>query len=282
MIRLIAIDLDGTLFNSQQQVTSTNKQALHRALESGIRVAIVTGRGRHGAERALDMLGMELPYVCSAGALAREGRTGPALYAHVFHRPKDLRLLFDFARRSGAGLVADLPEGHAIWFGPDTMSEAMDPMSASDARRSLRTFDPEKDLDLPILKITVVAEVEILQQAEKLIREECPALHPIYSGLKYIDITAQGVNKGTALKALAGHWELQPDQIAAIGDQEIDIEMLKYAGLPVAMSNAVEPLKRAAKWIAPSHDEDGVAWALDEIMRLNHTALLPAEKSPVA
>jgi len=269
MIRLIAIDLDGTLFNSQQQITPTNKQAVQRAFESGVRIAIVTGRGCIGAERALEMLDMDLPYVCSAGSLAREGRQGPTLYTHSFHRPKDLRHLFDFSRRSGVGLVADLPEGYAIWFGPDSMNAAMDPMSASDARNSRRTLDPEKELDRPILKITAVAEMELLQQVEQLVRENCPALHQTYSGLRYIDMTAQGVNKGTALKALAEHWKLEPGEIAAIGDQEIDIEMLKFSGLPVAMANAVEPLQRAAKWIAPSNDEDGVAWALDEIVRSN-------------
>ena len=279
MIRLIAIDLDGTLFNSQQQITPANKQAVQRAIDSGMRIAIVTGRGRIGAERALDMLEIDLPYVSSAGSMAREGREGPTIYAHAFHRPRDLGHLFDFSRRTGTGLIADLPEGHAIWFGPDSMSASMDPMTASDARKSQRTLDPERDLDRPILKITAVAEMGLLQQVERLVREKCPALHQTYSGLRYIDMTAQGVNKGTALKALAEHWKLQPGEIAAIGDQEIDIEMLKYAGLPVAMSNAVDALKQAAKWIAPSHDEDGVAWALGEIMQLNQPAGSPQERA---
>ncbi len=271
MIRLIAIDLDGTLFNSRQEVTSINKQAIQKALESGIKIAIVTGRGRIGAERGLDMLGLELPYVCSAGALAREGRAGPALYAHAFHRPKELSHLFDFSRKSGAGLIADTPEGASLWFGPDSMEESMDPMSAADARRSLRTLAPEKDLDRPLLKMTIVAEMEVLQLAEKLVREKCPSIHQTYSGLKYIDLTGQGVNKGAALKALAELWKLRPHEIAAIGDQAIDIEMLKYAGLPVAMSNGVDALKRVAKWIAPSQDDDGVAWALEEIILLNQS-----------
>src|SRR5690349_12779180 len=116
MIQLAAIDLDGTLFNSRQEVSPTNIGAMRKAIESGIKVTIVTGRGRIGAERALDMLGLELPYVCSAGALAREGRDGAALYAHAFHRPRELAHLFAFSRRSGAGLVADTPEGDSVWF----------------------------------------------------------------------------------------------------------------------------------------------------------------------
>jgi Cof subfamily protein (haloacid dehalogenase superfamily) len=269
MIRLAAIDLDGTLFNSQQNVTALNKQAIQNALERGIRIVIVTGRGRTGAERALDMLGMDLPYICSAGALAREARNGTALYAHAFHHPTEISHLFEFSRLNGAGLIADTPEGTSLWFGPDSLEEVMDPMSAADARRSLRSHQPATDFDRPLLKLTIAAELELLQQAEKLVREKCPSIHQTYSGLKYIDLTDRGVHKGTALKALAEIWKLHPREVAAIGDQAIDIEMLKYAGLPVAMANGVDELKQAAQWIAPSNDEDGVAWALERMVREN-------------
>ncbi len=271
MIRLAAIDLDGTLFNPRQEITPTNKQALLSAIASGIQIVIVTGRGQRGAERALTMLEMDLPYVCSAGALAREGRDGTALYAHSFHHPEEISHVIDFARRTGVGLIADTPEGTALWFGPDALEAVMDPMSAADARRSMRTFTPETDLNRPLLKLTVAAEMDFLLQAEKLVGEKCPSLHLAYSGLTYIDLTGQGVNKGAALKALAKHWNLQPQEIAAIGDQAIDLEMLQYAGLPVAMSNAVDALKQAAKWIAPSNEEDGVAWTLERIIQENIT-----------
>jgi hydroxymethylpyrimidine pyrophosphatase-like HAD family hydrolase len=216
------------------------------------------------------MLGLELPYVCSAGALAREGRTGPALYAHAFHRPKELGHLLAFARQSGAGLIVDTPENVPFWFGSDTMEELMDPITADDARKSARTLEPEKDFDRPLLKMTIVAEMDVLKRAEELVREKCPSIHQTYSGLKYIDLTGKGVNKGSALKALAELWKLRPGEIAAIGDQAIDLYMLKYAGLPIAMANGVDDLKRAAKWIAPANDEDGVAWALEGIIKRNH------------
>ena len=269
MIKLAAIDLDGTLFDPDQKITPVNKQAIRKAIDSGIKVAIVTGRGRIGAERALDQLGMDLPYICSAGALAREGRQGAALYAHAFHRPKEIAHLLAFARLSGAGLITDTPEDISYWFGPDAMEELVDPATAADTRQSLRSRDPERDFDRPLLKMTIVAEADVLLQAEKLVREKCPSIHQTYSGLKYIDLTGQGVNKGTALKALAELWKLRSGEVAAIGDQAIDVFMLKYAGLPIAMGNAVDELKRAAKWIAPGNDQDGVAWALEKMIEQN-------------
>lgn len=268
MIQLVAIDLDGTLFNPRQEITSTNKQAIQKAIENGIKILIVTGRGQRGVERALKALEMDLPYICSAGSLAREHDDGPVLYAHTFHNITEIGHVIDFARRTGISLIADTPHGTSLWFGPDS-EEVMDPMSAEDARKSVRTFAPEQDFDQPLLKLTLAAEMSLLLEAENLIREKCPSIYQTFSGLTYIDLTNQGVNKGTALKALAAHWNLQREEIAAIGDQAIDLEMLKFSGLPIAMSNAVEPLKQAAKWIAPSNEEDGVAWALERMMKEN-------------
>lgn len=269
MIRLAAIDLDGTLFNPNQEITPTNKQAVLSAIKNGIQIVIVTGRGQRGAEHALTMLEMDLPYVCSAGALAREGRDGETLYAHTFHHPEETGHIIDFARQTNTGLIADTPEGIALWFGPDTLGEVMDPMTTADARKSIRTFAPETDFDRPLLKLTIAAEMEFLLQAEILARAKCPSLHLAFSGLTYIDLTAQGVNKGVALKALADRWDIQREEIVAIGDQAIDLEMLQYAGLPVAMENAVDTIKKAAQWIAPSNDKDGVAWALERVMQMS-------------
>ncbi len=269
MIRLIAIDLDGTLFNKEQQISPANQQALQKAIQNGVNLAIVTGRGQRGAEMALDMLDLDLPYISSAGALLRSGRDGETLHAWTFHRPAELAHIIEFSRQTGTGMIAEIPIGTPYWFGSDTLGAAMDPMTAKEAWRSVRTFEPEKDFDRPLLKTTLVAEPDVLRQAEDILRAKCPSLHYTYAGPHYIDLTADGVNKGTALHELAKKQGLKPSEVAAIGDQAIDLKMLRYAGLPIAMSNAVPKLKEAAKWIAPSNDEDGVAWAIEEIIKLN-------------
>lgn len=271
MIKLIAIDLDGTLYNSQHELTPPGRDAVHKALDAGLHPVIVTGRGRRGAENALNSLGLELPYICSAGALLRPGTEGEAWHAWTFHAHDEISHVISLCRANPTtGLLAETPEGTPYWFGPDSLSDSMDPLTTKEAFRSRRSFEPEKDFDRPLLKLTIVAEPEILEQFEGLVREKCPSLHQTYAGSNYIDLTAEGANKGTALAALAERFSLQPSEIAAIGDQAIDLKMLQFAGLPVAMSNAVPQLKEAAKWIAPSNDEDGVAWTIDEIIRLNH------------
>ena len=269
MIKLLAIDLDGTLYNSARQVTPRVRAALITARENGLELVIATGRGRRGAENALTTLGMDFPYICSAGALLRSGLGGETIHAWTFHAHNELMHIIDFTRQHGTGLISDTPEGVPYWFGPDSMTELMDPLTARDANKGIRSFEPETDFDRPLLKVTIAAAPELLVEAERIIRAECPSIHQVYSAIQYIDLTAEGINKGSALQALAESLNLQPEEVAAIGDQIIDLYMLQYAGLPIAMSNAVPELKQSAKWIAPSNDEDGVAWAIEEILKCN-------------
>jgi Cof subfamily protein (haloacid dehalogenase superfamily) len=269
MIKMIAIDLDGTMYTTSRTITTRVRESIATGFQAGLQPVIVTGRGRRGAEIALDTLEMDLPYICSAGALVRPGLIGDSIHAWSFHAQAELLQVIDFTRRNETGMIAEPDQGNSYWFGPDSMNEIMDPLTVKEAQRSIRTQNPENDFDRPMLKITLTASPELLADAEKLIREKCPSIHQVYSGIHYIDLTADGVNKGTALRALAVHFGLQPGQIAAIGDQDIDLQMLKFAGLPIAMSNAVPSIHKAANWIAPSNDEDGVAWAIDEILRTN-------------
>lgn len=275
LIKLIAIDLDGTLYNTQHQLPPRGREAVASAIEAGMQPVIVTGRGRRGAENALHALDMELPYICSAGALVRPGRAGEAWHAWTFQAHDELSALIALCRANPTtGLIAETPEGIPLWFGPDTMNDIMDPLTQKEAFVARRSLEPEKDFDRPLLKVTVAANPEILPAFENLILQNCPSLHYTYAGQQYIDLTAQGVNKGTALAALAERFGLFPEEIAAIGDQDIDLKMLQYAGLPVAMSNAVPRLKEIARWIAPSNDEDGVPWAIDKIIKQNKDTLL--------
>lgn len=266
MIRLIAIDLDGTLFNSKQKISTESKNSLNRIIASGIQPVIVTGRGRAEAEMALDMTEIDMPYICSAGSLVSSGKNGIIISARTFHIQEELLRIVDFTRRNNAGLIADSISEN-WWFGPDELGESLDPLTAAYAWKSRRSVNPEKDFNKPLLKITLIADREILLEAENKLCNKCPSLHYIYAGMRYLDLTSKDVNKGTALEILANYLNVNAQDIAAIGDQPIDEPMLKYSGLSIAMENAPDTLKSAATWTAPSNDNNGVAWALDRILR---------------
>ncbi len=265
MIKLIAIDLDGTLFNPDQQITPHAQAAIQQAHAAGVRTMIVTGRGRRGAEHALDLLGLDLPYICSAGALLRPGKQGKAIAARTFHHMDELSNVIAFTRANNAGLIAETPT-QDYWFGPDSLGEQLDPLTASSASTTQRSFAPEQDFDQPLLKVTFIGEPELLDKVHTLAHERCPSLRPVYSGMRYVDLTRRGVDKGSALALMTDYLDLRPDEIAAIGDQPIDVPMLEYAGLGIAMGNASPTVQQAAQWVAPGNDQDGVAWALERIL----------------
>ncbi len=263
-IRLIAIDLDGTLFTSQQQVSPASRAALRQALDAGIQIVLASGRGISGVERTLDLLEMDLPYISSAGAAIFPGKQGQVISARTFHVRAELDLVIDFARQTGAGLVADLPRG-MLWYGPDDLLDRLDAFTAASMRNSLRTVDPVKDFDQPIFKMSLAGGPGLLNDAAEVLAK-CPSLHSIYAGIQYVDITARGVDKGSALRIFAGQAGMAPAEIAAIGDQPIDLPMFEYAGLAIAMGNAPAAVQQAANWVAPSNDEDGLAWSLTRIL----------------
>lgn len=268
MIKLIAIDLDGTLFNSHQRISETNKKAIKHVRDVGIHTAIVTGRGRAGAITAMDMLGLEMPVICSAGSLIFTNHGSDTISARTFQLQDELSRIVDFTRKYNMGLIADSLDGN-WWYGPDELSEDLDPLTAAYAGQSRRTFSPEIDFLCPMLKITMVSDPDILRRAEDELCRQCPSLHHVYAGMRYIDLTRIDVNKGSALEILANHLGINAEETAAIGDQLIDLSMLNYSGHAIVMKNAPDALQQIAAWVAPTNDEDGVAWALERIIDKN-------------
>ena len=270
MIKLIAIDLDGTLYNSQHEVTPRGREAVHAALAEGIHPVVVTGRGRRGAERALETLGIDLPYICSAGALVRPGFDGPALFAWSYHVHAEMLEIIEFALRNpDLGLISEVPSGRPYWFGPDVMAAGMDDLTTREMFKSIRVTSPREELNQPLLKTTLVADTPLLLQVARLMDERCPSLDHVFAGPMYLDVTARNINKGRALQALAAHLGVGMDETAAMGDQYIDLHMLRLAGLSVAMGNAVPEVIQSARWVAPTNDEDGAARAIEKIIALN-------------
>jgi len=187
--------------------------------------------------------------------------------ARTFHSKPEMDRVIAFVREKDTGLVADGLE-QDMWFGPDHLITDLDPFTASSTRLGFRTFEPEKDFDRPFLKVSIVGSRGLLARAEEEVLVHCPSFHHIFAGLSYVDITARGVDKGSALEIYGNNRGTPLAEIAAIGDQPNDQSMLGLAGLSIAMGNAPENVKTSAEWIAPTNDEDGVAWALDKILEM--------------
>ena len=273
-IRLLALDIDGTLLNPQFQISEADMAALRRAHESGVEVTLVTGRRHDFALPIAQLLGFDLWMISSNGAITR------SLQGETFFR--DLM---------PAGVCRQLCEAMVEFRGNTVLTfdkrgkgaivlEHMDELENS-IRRWLEKNLEYIDFVIPVEDALVtdpvqamfcgpiprmqqaLAALESCHLAEKItvLRTEYPA-----RDLSIVDVLNQGCSKGHALERWARHRGISSAQVMAIGDNYNDIEMLAFAGYPVIMGNASEDLRSRGWKVTLPNDQSGVAAALEEVL----------------
>ena len=270
-IRLIALDIDGTLLNSRWEVSPANQAAIAEATRRGIEVVIVTGRRYDFALPALREIDSPLTMIVNNGALVRTN-DGKTHLRHLLQKETACRVLqATTAWRSAAAVVFDRPMANQV------IVEAIDwsdPIRGGYYRRNrefLADARPlESCLDEDPIEVMFTGEVEPLRLAEKTLRSVPFRSHfslavTVYEDRNFsmIDVLHPAVSKGAALAEWAGLRGIDPLEILAIGDNHNDLEMLSFAGVPVVMGNSVPELKERGWHVTASNDEDGVAAAID-------------------
>lgn len=278
-VRLVAIDVDGTLLASfAQQVSSRTAKALRAAQKAGITVAIATGRRQAYAAPLLDGLNLraDTPLITSNGAVTRTLAGEPMDRCHL---PAAVaRELCGLLRQFGA-VVFTFDKGGPGELVLENLQQAHDRITLwVDANRaSIREVRPLEDAfvdgDDPIQGM-VCGTVDGMRAAEVALRQspvfahcECARTEYPARNLSILDLLPLGVSKGWALEQLAGRLGIGRLETMAIGDNWNDVEMLLWAGQGVLMGNASAELRTMAKlrgWKqAPPNDEDGVAVILE-------------------
>ncbi len=278
--RLIALDVDGTLFCGRHRVSPRTLAALTVARRRGAITVIATGRTPHSALRVSREIGGG-PVICcnGAGLLDEEGRlihhrsipTEPLLRVLELGRQSDL-LVHGYTPE---GVVLDQPMAHLIrayaWLraGGAALQAAVGVArlwGANQTRLVPRltqwAASPHRP---PVLKLTLFGDPARLPDVADAIRREVPGVEVTSSGPDNLEVTAAGVSKGSGLAALGERLGIPPEATIAFGDSDNDLTMLRYAGLGVAMGNAPPHVKAAADRVAPPCTEDGVACVLEEV-----------------
>jgi Cof subfamily protein (haloacid dehalogenase superfamily) len=281
-VRLVAIDIDGTLLPAAGSVVSRrNCEALREIQAAGIEIVIATGRRQAYATPLLLPVGLasDTVLITSNGTVTR---TLAGQRMDRFVLPVDtaralcpaLRPLgttvFTFDREGPGEMVLEslqiLHDRISLWVEANRSS-------IREVRPLERAFDSG---DAPIQGM-VCGEVAAMREAEsRLTAGEYASLIEIHRteyparDLSILDILPPGCSKGAALRRLAAHRGLQPEEIAAIGDNWNDLDMLEFAGQPFVMANGAPDLielSRRRGWpVVPSNDEDGVAHVLRSVL----------------
>jgi Cof subfamily protein (haloacid dehalogenase superfamily) len=273
--RLLAIDVDGTLVNSSDELTPATQAALSSATAAGIHVVVATGRRYSHTLHLVEPLKIGVPLVTASGALVKDPATHETIFKTEFDRKLLCEILSTLDRAGFDGLL-----------NADTFAEGFDYYQPPQLRENRylaeylalntgcgRTWpdflaSPPPDI---FAGFTMGSRDEMLA-IERCLQSALPGKltthvlrSPKYRGFM-CEIAPLGVTKWSAIRRLAAGWGIADEEICAVGDDVNDIPMILAAGMGVAMGNAVPEVIAAADRVAPTHDHDGlvevVSWLL--------------------
>ncbi len=280
-MRLIAIDIDGTLLDSKAQVSQANLDALRRAHEAGIETVLVTGRRHRFALPIAESLGFDLWIISSNGAVTRSTH-GEAFHRDLMPQATALKLcrhMRDFRDYSVITFDRD-SMGAIVCENHDRLYGVIQRWMEKNAPYIEYVSPIEKALIEDPIQVMFCGPVELMQTAqERLVGAEFANEMTVlrtqydYRDLTIVDILKAGCSKGHALERWAIYRGLDRSQVMAIGDNYNDIEMLTFAGHPVIMGNASDDLKQNGWTITLHNDESGVAAAVEQILDASAASL---------
>jgi Cof subfamily protein (haloacid dehalogenase superfamily) len=264
MIDLIAIDMDGTLLDSAHTLSPRVKAAITAARVRGVRIVLATGRPFSGIEMYLEELGLagDDEYCITFNGAVIQNASGTKSVAETTLGYDDFRYCEKIARDLGVHFHV-LYERSMMTPNADISSHTVRDAYISHTPllyRSVEQVDPA----WRFRKFMMVDDEAIL---DKAIANLPPELMQRYTVVKsaadFLEILHPEAGKGRALATLAAHLGVAPERIMAIGDQENDLVMLEFAGVAVAMGNAIDAVKAVADHLTTSNNEDGVAVAIE-------------------
>ncbi len=273
MIKLIAIDMDGTLLNEKKHIDKAEKEAIHEAIEAGIKIVLCTGRPLYGILPFYEELGLsELDsegYVILNNGCSIHKTKDWKLIDQVNFTSDDIEYLYKLSESYDINFTL-VNDTYYFNIGRKPTDELIKDAGFVFSDITDISLEEAKSGKHKIMKIMFLGDPEIManfqEKNEDIIKSK-------YSGVlsqSYVyEVFPKDNNKGTGLKKLTEKLGIKQEEVMAIGDGNNDIEMFEYANYSVAMKNATELAKKAAKYETDSNENDGVAKAIRKYA-LNH------------
>lgn len=260
-IRLIALDLDGTSLDSKREWHPSVVPAVHRAVEKGIQFCLASGRNALSLKVKGDQLGIPYHRISSNGGLIQHAEGLTLAHTALTHSVKELALRI--ALELDVHLNAD---------GPDFVISRSETLWSDVYRRragvDVRVVPLDQFTQYETSKVIYIGKEEELDAVQHaLLRDLDPLAGEIVrTEPDYLEILPAGVHKAAGLQVLCDHLGFTAEQVAAIGDYDNDLEMLRWAGVSAAVANANELVKSVASRHFSSNDEGGASEFVDWIV----------------
>ena len=261
--KMICLDIDGTLLNSQHKITQKTKEVIEMvANEKQIPVILVSARMPKGILFLQEELNIKQPIICYSGALVMDDKAN--ILSNTGIAISDVRQVYNFAREIGVHM--------SLYKDDEWYIEEMDEWAEQESEITnispnvmnfTDLFNVWEQEQLGPNKILCMAEPNKIKPLDALIKSYHSNNLNIYpSKPTYLEIMPNNVSKTSAIGILMRKFNVQRSEIIAIGDNYNDIDMIEFAGLGIAMGNAPDAVKQYADEITFSNDEDGVAEAI--------------------
>lgn len=271
-IKLIGLDLDGTVFNDRKQITDKTINTIHKAIEKGVTVIPATGRPSNGLPKDFTSIPGVRYALTANGSSIIDLLEDKVLISNLIHVSNALEIM-DELLSFDAHIDMFI---NGTGYSPNTIKDSiMDYMHTEpmvDYFLKTRQF---YDIDIKTFILQMNQPIEKIQLIFKDISKKEKALETLRNHLDFnvtsalinnIEITSPSANKGDGLLDLGKHLGIQPEQIMACGDSSNDYDMIASAGLGIAMGNATKDIKEIADFITLTNEEDGVAYAIEKFV----------------
>ncbi|HXH12162.1 MAG TPA: Cof-type HAD-IIB family hydrolase [Alphaproteobacteria bacterium] len=273
--RLVAIDLDGTLLRGDGTMGERTQRALRAAAQRGVKVVICTGRRFRTTLPILEQLDLAVPVIVHGGQLIKDTKTFETLHHHYL--PRDLArevLIFLKAHNITPIVYVDLfAEGTDIFVDNDRDGHRFHRLYLERNRLHCRFVGDVTRVFCPqTIHVGALAERSPLEELNVRLEQAFGEAirHLVMNNTNdegaFLEIMTPGNSKWRALSRLMQMEGIAPDQVICIGDEINDLEMIRHAGLGVAMGNAIPAIKAVADYITRSNEEDGVAHAVEQFV----------------
>jgi len=268
VIKLIVIDLDGTLLDNKKNISEENKRAIRAAIEKDVMVTIFTGRNYHSARKYLEELDLDIPITFQNGAFIMDFKS-KKIIREVYLNGNIARQVIENARSEDVFYILYkdfLSEKDMVidkrYYGPYEF------YLKQNERRIIFSDDVLKHLTSAVAEVALIGKEEDVIRAVNFIRKEDASVikSTTLKDQTFYEIFGPNCSKAIALQILEDYFKVTKDEVMFIGDGYNDIEIMKIVGFPVAMENASEDVKRYAKFITKSNEENGVAYAIERFV----------------
>ena len=264
--KLLALDIDGTLTNTQKDITPATLEKIIEAQEKGHIVAIASGRPLPGIRKIADTIELDRfgGYVLAFnGGRIVDYSTGEVVYQAVLDNDV-VRDIYDYCLKAGCGMVTY--DGDRVITGTDI--DGYMTFEASINHMEIMRIDNFREyIDFPLNKCLLTADPGKAEKIEQELAEKFGDQLNIFRSEPYfVEIMPPNVHKATSLEKLLEVLDMDRKDLVACGDGYNDLTMIEYAGVGVAMANAQDIVKKHADYITLSNDEDGLVPVVDKFI----------------